>query len=67
MKRVYVSPEMEKIIFEVTDIITLSVATGSGNEDLGFGDLSKEDEKPGKQKNSIVFDGNNVYVFGIKG
>lgn len=66
MKRVYVSPEMEKIIFEVTDIITHSLAGKPGDEIIDFSE-TEGDGKPGKNKNSIVYDGNNVYVFGIKG
>ncbi len=66
MKREYVSPEMEKIIFEVTDIITHSLAGGEGDEFIDFGDTSGN-SKPNKKNKSIVFNGTDVYVFGIKG
>ena len=38
MKKQYVAPELEKIIFDVEDIITHSLATSEGDDVIDFSD-----------------------------
>ena len=62
MKKQYVAPDFEIIEFEIADIITHSIATGDGNNDI-FNPF-------GKNSNGVGFkvDGKNIYTdFGTFG
>ncbi len=51
LKKKYLSPELNRIVFEVEDIITHSLATSEGDNDIDFGDL-------------FAADGENLYYNG---
>jgi len=53
MKKQYFAPELDKIIFDVEDIITHSMATSDGDNDLDFDDW-------------FTFDGTDIYYNGTK-
>lgn len=53
LKKKYFSPELNRIVFEVEDIITHSLATSEGDNDLDFDDF-------------FGFDGVNIYYNGEK-
>ena len=63
MKRKYVSPAMEKIIFDVTDIITHSLSQNSGDEVFDYSETGGSGKPP---KGKAFYNGTDVYVFGIK-
>ena len=56
MKKQYVAPELEKIIFDVEDIITHSLATSEGDDIIDWSDWFDDDV-------SIDEDG-NIYIGG---
>lgn len=43
MKKQYVAPELDKIIFDVEDIITHSMATSDGDNIIDWGDFFMDD------------------------
>lgn len=53
MKKQYVAPELDKIIFDVEDIITHSLATSDGDDVIDFSDW-------------FTFDGTDMYYNGEK-
>ncbi len=53
MKKKYYSPDLNKLIFEVEDIITHSLATSEGDNEFDFDDL-------------FAFDGEDIYYNGEK-
>lgn len=65
MKKQYVAPEIEIIEFDVTDIITHSLATDNGDNATSYPFGNK-----GNKKGTVDFrvDGNNIYTdFGTFG
>ncbi len=64
MKKEYVAPELEKILFDINDIITHSLATGNQG-----GNDNENSYNPGDDDDGLLgieADGVGISVFGIR-
>ncbi len=63
MKKEYVAPELDKILFDINDIITHSLATGNSNGNDNENSYGSGDSDG---MMDIETDGISVSVFGIR-